>query len=217
MSPGRRYAVISWAKAYGIPIIEDDFESIVDPPLAGLRSLKSLDTRGVCTYIADLSRALMAGVAISYAIAPASIVEAAGRLVPSALPPVGEQLALAAFLRGNEFSRQIGRMRAVYTERREVLQHELRKQLGGAIISIERRGPLQVLVRLADDVRDVAVAEAAASLRLEVVPLSAVMPNEDGLILGYGGTSPDRLPLAVASLAEAFAAARERLAGHAAV
>lgn len=211
MSPGRRYAVMAWAKAHALPVIEDDFDSIVDPPAQGLKPLKSLDTKGVCIYVADLSRALMPGVSISFAIAPPSIVDAcrAARLLPLP-PPVGEQLALAAFVSSSEFSRQIARMRGAYNERREALIHELRRQLSGGIVSIERRGPLQVIVRLSDELRDVTVAEAAATMNLDIAALSLVAPEEQGLILGYGGTQLDRLPNTVNSLAEAFEMARRQ-------
>jgi GntR family transcriptional regulator/MocR family aminotransferase len=206
---------MAWAKSHATPIIEDDFDSIVEPPAQGLKALKSLDTRGVCIYIADLSRVLMPGVAISYAIAPRAIVEAyrAARVLQVSTPTAGEQLAFAAFLTSNEFSRQITRMRAVYAERRDVLATELVTQLGGAILSVERRGPLQVIARLAGEFRDVAIAEAAAALDLEIVPLSAVAPDEQGLILGYGGTSADGIRTAVSILAEAIALSRRQTVG----
>ena len=77
-------------------------------------------------------------------------------------------------------------------------------------MSIERRGPLQLIVRISDELRDVAVAEMAATLNLDIAALSLVAPEEQGLILGYGGTPPERLPLTVNALAEAFEMARRQ-------
>jgi GntR family transcriptional regulator/MocR family aminotransferase len=209
MAAGRRYATMSWAKAHGTSVIEDDFDAIVDPAVLGLRSLKSLDSMGVCIYVADLSRSLMPGIRMSYAIAPRVVVDAwrATDFLPVKPPTIGEQLALAAFLRSGDFPRQIARMRSAYTERRDTLMAELTSQLRGGVTAIERRGPLQLILRISDELRDVSVAEAAAELGLDVMPLSPFSADEQGLIVGYGGSSPKQLKQAVTILAEAFSPA----------
>jgi GntR family transcriptional regulator/MocR family aminotransferase len=206
MAAGRRYATMSWAKTHGTTVIEDDFDSIVDPAVLGLRSLKSLDSMGVCIYVADLSRALMPGIRMSYAIAPRGVVEAwrAADFLPVKPPTIGEQLALAAFLRSSEFPRHIAKMRSAYTERRDALTAEVTSRLYGGVTAVERRGPLQLILRITDKLRDVSIAEAAAGLGLDVMPLSPFSPDQQGLIVGYGGSSPRQLRQAVAVLAEAF-------------
>jgi GntR family transcriptional regulator / MocR family aminotransferase len=204
LNPGRRYALMAWAKSRPTPLIEDDFDTIVDPRSNSFKPLKALDSRGVCVYLADLGRSLMPGVPISFAVAPAPVVEALRALPPSP-PTTGEQIALAAYMRGGEFTRQIGRMRAVYGARREALVEQLTAQLSGAIVSIEHRGPLHVIARLSPHLSATEVGAAARALDLDIV----ASPSEDGLLVGYGGTAVERMPEAVARLAAAFEIVRD--------
>jgi DNA-binding transcriptional MocR family regulator len=95
-------------------------------------------------------------------------------------------------------------MRSVYTERRDALTAEVASRLYGGVTAIERRGPLQLILRITDELRDASIAEAAAGLGLDVMPLSAFSDEERGLIVGYGGSSPQQLRHAVSVLAEAF-------------
>jgi GntR family transcriptional regulator / MocR family aminotransferase len=199
LNAGRRYALMAWAKTRPTPVIEDDFDAIVDPRPGSFKALKTLDTRGVCIYLANLGRTLMPGVPISFAVAPAPVVDAL-RVLPPSPPAAGEQLALAAYMRSGEFTRQIGRMRGVYGARREALVEQLTVQLSGAIISIEHRGPLHVIARLSPHLDAMEVAATARLLDLDVV----ASRSEQGLLVGYGGMPVERMPEAVARLAAAF-------------
>jgi GntR family transcriptional regulator/MocR family aminotransferase len=76
---------------------------------------------------------------------------------------------------------------------------------------------MQLLLSLPDEVDDVAIADAAASRRIGVRPLSPlhlVPSQERGLLLGYGRLSEGRIDQAVGALSavimEASAAHRPR-------
>jgi GntR family transcriptional regulator/MocR family aminotransferase len=208
MTAARRYAVMAWVRKAGALVVEDDFDSIVDPRHDLPPSLKAIDSRGRVVYVAALWRSLMPGVGIGFAIAPREIAEAFGAVSPllGSTPPPHRQLALATFLRSGAFARHVRAMRSVYAERREVMIETLTRSLGGAIISIERGQPLQLVIRL-DVADDVEIAHRADVHGFEVIPLSTRAAGH-GLIVGYGGMQVPQIRECVLRLAHVIASLR---------
>jgi GntR family transcriptional regulator/MocR family aminotransferase len=94
-------------------------------------------------------------------------------------------VALARFINEGTFARHLLRTRAVCAERRTALTHELRRQLGSAILRIDRGAALRLVVRLNAEMRDMEIARAAADNGIHVVPCSQ-WTGESALLIEYG-------------------------------
>ncbi len=140
---------------------------------------------------------------------PADLIEdvtAAKAMADSGSPSL-EQLALADLLASGEYDRHIARARAVYRSRRDRLIAALEQRLPAERVQGVAAG-LHVLIRLPDEVDDVAVAATAAERGIGVRPLSmmSLVPEAPpGLLLGYGRLGPERIDAAVTALAECLA------------
>jgi GntR family transcriptional regulator/MocR family aminotransferase len=102
--------------------------------------------------------------------------------------PTLTQAVVADFIDEGHFARHLKRMRALYKERRENLRQALEHHLGDRIHIDLQAGGMHLLVRLADDIDDVAVASRAASAGLGGHALSqwTLEPaRQSGLLLSF--------------------------------
>ena len=97
----------------------------------------------------------------------------------------------------------MARARQVYRQRRDALIAALGRHLPGLTVEGAAAG-LHVLLRLPDDVDDVAIAAAAAERGIGINPLSPMSRSgapRRGLVLGYSRLTVERIEPAVGALA----------------
>jgi GntR family transcriptional regulator/MocR family aminotransferase len=103
-----------------------------------------------------------------------------------------EQLALAAFIDSGEFGRHLGRMRRLYRERQRGLRDALTRHFKVPHTLEGGHSGMHLTVRLAPWFPDTAIVEAAGRYGISPVSLSGFalhpLPEDNGLVLGYGNT-----------------------------
>lgn len=205
MTADRRRALLRWGSDVNALIVEDDGESDVCRRELPVAAIHSLDPDGRVAYIGNFHASMTPAVSIAYLVAPLSLVPAliaAQRLLRLHASPV-EQAALAAFIAEGLFARHLADTNAVYIERHAALLHELDVQLRDVL----RPGPaacgLTVLATLPPGVDDVGICRHAATRGLYPEPLSAHFAGttaKQGLLLGFGSSTPAQLRKDVAAL-----------------
>jgi GntR family transcriptional regulator/MocR family aminotransferase len=220
MSLPRRLALLEWARATGMYIVEDDYDSeyryVGDP----LPSLQGLDTAGRVIYVGSFSKVLFPALRIGYIVVPDPLIEAFVTTARFAAFHVStlEQGALTDFIADGHFARHIRRMRALYARRGATLVDAIRQHLGGHLEVAPAHAGLHLIGWLRGDVDDARAAARAAAHGVEAQPLSAhaMQPyGRAGLLLGYAATPEPDIVAGVRQLAAALSQRSGRRASSA--
>jgi GntR family transcriptional regulator/MocR family aminotransferase len=203
MAPARRLALVQWAATNDSLVIEDDYDAEFRYDRTPIGAVQGLDPERVA-HIGTASKTLAPGVRLGWMSLPAELVEKVRirRVLSDSGSPAIDQLALADLLATREYERHVVRARHEYRHRSDRLVRTLARRLPGLVVGGAAAG-MQLLLRLPDQVDDVAVADAAASRGISVralSPLHLVPSCERGLLLGYGRLPGVRVEDAVAAL-----------------
>jgi GntR family transcriptional regulator/MocR family aminotransferase len=222
MAPARRIALVQWAAMNNSLVIEDDYDAEFRYDRTPVGAVQGLDPERVA-HIGTASKTLAPGLRLGWMSLPADLVEKVRirRILSDSGSPAIDQLALADLLATREYERHVVRARHEYRHRRDRLVRTLARRLPGLDFGGAAAG-MQLLLRLPDQVDDVAVAGAAASRGISVRALSPLhlVPSRDrGLLLGYGRLPGTRIEDAIAALStvlvQAGAVSRSRRRGSA--
>ncbi len=194
MSVARRLALIDQARRHGAWIIEDDYDSEFRHSGEPIGAMQGLVDGAPVLYVGTFSKTMFPSLRLGFLVLPAAVLEAV-RL------PLGEmlrggqrhaQLALAHFMDSGQFSRHLGRMRRLYRERQQALRAALDRHFAMPHRIEGGHCGMHLLVRLPEDCPDHAIANAARDHGMAPSPLSAFalhpLPQDNGLVLGYGNT-----------------------------
>ncbi|WP_399921596.1 PLP-dependent aminotransferase family protein [Streptomyces kanamyceticus] len=195
LHPGRRAAVIDWARAGGGLVIEDDYDGEFRYDRQPVGAVQGLDPDRV-VYIGSTSKSLSPALRIGWMAVPDHLVDdilavkGARELWTGSL----EQLTLADFISCGAYDRHLRRMRLSYRRRRDRLVATLGARaphigIGGIAAGLHAvldlpPGTEQAAVRAAS--RQGLALEGLAAYRHP----DSGMPPRDGLVVGYG-TPPD--------------------------
>jgi GntR family transcriptional regulator/MocR family aminotransferase len=187
----RRRALVSWARASGALIIEDDYDSEFRYDAAPLPSLYAMDP-GVVVYLGTTSKTLTPVFGVGWLVASPELVGvlADERVGAGDRTPEAAQHALLALLGGGDLERHIRRMRLEYGRRRAAVVSALGDLPGGARLRGDTAG-LHVLLELPGGAAD-RVTAAAREHAISVWGLDryyAGPVTRSGLVLGYGAVS----------------------------
>lgn len=197
LSLDRRIELIAWAARTGAWIIEDDYLGELQLKRRAAPALASLDRSGRVIHIGSFSKTINPALRLGFIVAPAELV---GRFAETVMclgsaPGPAVQQATARFMREGHYMRHLRRMKRLYSTRSEALQATLERK-GYRV----QAGGLAVLVRLPDDVPDVALAREARAWGLAPEPLSTWFDpagiRHCGLLLGIATVNEAQLPAA---------------------
>ena len=217
MAPARRLALVEWAVTNDSLVIEDDYDAEFRYDRTPVGAVQGLDPERVA-HIGTASKTLAPGVRLGWMSLPADLVEKVRirRVISDSGSPAIDQLALADLLATGGYERHVVRARHEYRYRRDRLVRTLATRLPGLDFGGAAAG-MQLLLRLPDQVDDVAVANVAAFQGISVralSPLHLAPSRQRGLLLGYGRLTESRIEDAVVALAsvlvEAGAVSRSR-------
>lgn len=205
MSLARRLALLSWARATGALVLEDDYDSEFRYSGRPMPALQGLDGHGQVLFAGSFSKVLFPSLRLGYLVVPEDLAErfAALQSITNRHPPLLEQAVLTDFMAGGHFGRHVRRMREVYAERLSVLLESARERLGERLELSKVEAGLQTAGWLPEGVDGEKVAEAAARRGVEVTPLSRyarVTLPRDGLVLGFAAVDPSELRRGVREL-----------------
>jgi len=210
MPLARRLELLQNARAGGLWIIEDDYDSEFRYDGAPIPSLQGLDTDGRVIYMGTFSKTMFAGLRMSYMVVPEHIAHAFSNACARIYRPghLHLQAALADFMNDGHFSHNIKRMRLEYAERQRLLRDELGRQVGGLIELSQAKAGLHMYARLLSDV-SASVLVAQAEAENIVVGLPHFLPDHaqddrNAVVLGYGGVPGQQIPAGVERFARAL-------------
>jgi GntR family transcriptional regulator/MocR family aminotransferase len=205
----RRQALITWARATGAVVVEDDYDSEFRYDVGPLPALHSMDP-DVIVYLGTASKILATAFGAGWLVAPPDLVEALAALRPRLGVRIPEPLqhAVLALLRSGDLERHVRKMRLEYARRRAALVEALTHESGpGARAPFRLLGDtagMHVVLELPDDYPAARLVESAAARGITVYSLDryfAGKPTINGLVLGYGTATLSQIRRAAAELA----------------
>jgi GntR family transcriptional regulator / MocR family aminotransferase len=201
MPLGRRLDLLQWAAQSESWVIEDDYDSELRYSTRPLEPLLSLQQEGRVLYLGSFSKIMFPSLRLGFMIVPDSLIEPfmGARLATDRQLPIHDQAVLATFMKEGLYSRHLWRMREVYEERRQAMVKALRPglELGSA------EGGFHLVVWLPEDQDDGDMAVLCAQAGLEANAISFYnfgRSHRPGLLLGFGGVTPEEVPAAAERL-----------------
>ena len=151
MSLPRRLELLEWARARGVVVIEDDYDSEYHYSGAPLPALQGLSAAASVIYVGTFSNVMFPGLRIGYLVVPPSLVAAfaSAKWHADRRTAILEQAALADFLREGHFERHVRRMRRLYGRRCQALTTALARHLGDEVTVLSDAAGMFLMVRFA--------------------------------------------------------------------
>jgi GntR family transcriptional regulator / MocR family aminotransferase len=200
MSLRRRLALIADARAAGALIIEDDYDSEFRHDGPPLPAMQGLAPDAPVLYLGTFSKTMFPALRIGFVVVPPWLAGplADMRAQSAARGRVAEQLAVAEFLRSGQFALHLRRMRRLYRQRRDALQHALERRLHGTAVVEGASAGMHLSLRFVDPSLD----DQAVTARLmeEGIVVNALSVHAtgaavrcQGLMLGYAQVPAERM------------------------
>lgn len=194
MSDRYRQQLLRWARANRTWILEEDYDG--DLRHDGGRPVP-IHSEGPdrVIYLLTFVRSMFPGLKTHFLVVPPSTVQTFVRVRRAVLGTtlLSHQSALADFIRDGHFARHVRRMRPIYSERRDALLASLRRHGGDVLTPHRVDAGIDLAATLTVDVPDQDVARIASKQGLSTVALSHFYPDRNGLILGFGCSTPQQL------------------------
>ncbi len=202
----RRLALLEWAHAHQVLIVEDDYDSELRYTSSPLPALAALDdpVTGRVVLLGTLSKTLTPALATGFLALPQWLVEPVLGVRVDLGQPLGlvAQRAMAEYLRSGALRLHTQRMRHRYRRVRAQVVAALRDQPGLRVYPMD--GGLHAVVETTRD-QDEVVAELAAR-GVRVSPLSdywAGTGAHRGIVFGFGAVPEPDLARGLAAIAAA--------------
>jgi GntR family transcriptional regulator/MocR family aminotransferase len=165
-------------------------------------------------YVGTFSKVLFPSMRVGYMVVPPDLLERflSVRQTIDVSQSDLNQAVLSKFIQEGHFARHIRRLRAVYAERRSVLESSLRKLFGSELEIVGDESGMHLTVLLPEGMNDVQIAFRAATRNLWLWPLSPYYLGDSprsGFLLGFGGVSADEIPRGVRLLHQVMHATGE--------
>jgi GntR family transcriptional regulator/MocR family aminotransferase len=184
----RRQALITWARAAGALVVEDDYDGEFRYDVGPLPALFGLDPE-VVVYLGTTTKTLTPTLGAGWLIARPDLIAALADAGPGAGPRVPEpvQYALLALLDHGDLERHVRRMRHDYARRRAAMVSLLGKsaRLRGDTAGMHMF--LELPRGTDDEVAAAALARGVATSTLR--RYFSGPPARHGLVLGYGAAN----------------------------
>ena len=204
LSAERRPRIVEIARRHGVLVLEDDPYGLLGFDGDPLPSLHVHDPEAV-VYLGSFSKTFAPGVRVGWAVAPHAVREKlvlaseAAILCPSAL----SQLAVATYLEGHDWRRQVEVFRGLYHERARAMLGALTDLMPRARWTTPKGG-FYVWLTLPEGLDAKAMLPRAVTERVAYVPGTAFYADGQGrrsARLSYCYPTPDRIREGVRRLA----------------
>jgi GntR family transcriptional regulator/MocR family aminotransferase len=208
LSLERRLALLQWANRTGAWIVEDDYDSEYRYAGRPLTALQGLDSAERVLYIGTFNKTLFPALRLGYLVAPENLVEwlLRTRRIGGEHAHTLDQLTLTDFVAEGHYARHLRRMRIVCRERRDALLAAASRELPGLLEITHSDTGLHAVGWLPHGIDDRRVSAAARELGIEASAVSSHHTGpcvRGGLLLGYGGVTPDAIDEGMRRLATA--------------
>jgi GntR family transcriptional regulator / MocR family aminotransferase len=191
MSMRRRQALVEFAHARGAVIVEDDYDGEFRYEGSPLEALRTSRTSDVVFYVGTFSKCMLASLRLGFIVAPnwamRTLVAAKNCLDWHCSTPI--QSAVAEFIAAGHLARHVRKMREIYRQRRLLLLHSLRDNLGEWLQPIPSFYGMHVAATLTASVDLEKVTDTLLRHTVRVHTFSRYFlgaPTRAGLVFGYG-------------------------------
>jgi 2-aminoadipate transaminase len=193
LSEARRERLVSLARQYGVPIVEDDpygelrFEGEHIPPVVVIDANRNGEQRegyfkGDVIYMSTFSKTLAPGLRLGWIVAP---VEVLGKIVQA---KQGADLHSSTFnqmvayetIKDGFLEEHVREIREMYRQRRDAMLGSLDRYLPGEVNWTQPQGGLFLWVKLPEEVDCLKVLEDAIEEKVVFVPGTAFYPDGRG-------------------------------------
>jgi len=208
ISPGKRQRLVELARAYGLPIIEDDPYGFLNYDAHLERPLRALDDEWVF-YLGSFSKIMAPALRLGWMIAPEAlipkltVIKEAGDLESSALT----QRAVAAYLDAGHLPTHLERLRDEYGRRRDTMLQALYRHFPAEARWTVPAGGMFVWVELPEGMDTGKLLETAVTeAQVAFIPGAAfTLPGRTApncMRLNFSNCTPDRIEEGIARLAD---------------
>lgn len=209
----KRRLLLEWAERRDVLIVEDDpygalyFDDITRADET--RAIRADDQAGRVIYLSSFSKTLAPAFRIGWMVAPASLIdrcETAKQSVDLMTGSLDQRMAFEALHRG-VVDRVAPGLRAVYREKRDVMEAALRAEVGDQLTWSAPRGGFFLWARLPEGIDDRALLDHALAHRLVFVVGSAFYVDGSGhdrIRLSFSAPTLARIREGARRLAAAF-------------
>ena len=214
LTVARRLELIAKAQHHGTWIIEDDYDSEFRHAGEPIGAMQGLVRQAPVLYVGTFSKTMFPSLRLGFLVLPETLVAQMRTPLDDMLRGGHryEQLALAEFIESGQFSRHLGRMRRLYRDRQHALREALTRHMPMTHVIEGGYCGLHLTVRLPACYPDRDIADAARKHGMAPAPLSSFalqpMPEDNGLVLGYGNTSAELFEPLVRLLAKLIRGAK---------
>ena len=211
LAPGRRRALLDWARTNGALVVEDDYDGEFRYDRQPVGAVQGIGPDEV-VYVGSVSKTIGPGVRLGWMVLPERWLDpvVAAKTYADHRTGTVDQLALAHLVASHGYDRHVRAVRARYRRRRDLLVDRLSAAVArGAVEVTGISAGLHALVGLRGaEADEAAVIRRAAALGLEVTGLGehrhVPADGEPGIVVGFGTPSEAEYPRALAALSRAL-------------
>ncbi|HEU4325465.1 MAG TPA: PLP-dependent aminotransferase family protein [Roseiflexaceae bacterium] len=212
LDAAQRLRLVELARAYGVPVIEDDPYGFLRYEPGGPPPLRALDDEWVY-YVGSFSKILAPAVRVGWLVVPAplvpklEVVKEASDINTASLA----QRAVAAYLDSENLDRHLGLLRRTYRERRDTMLEALQTHLAGRARWTRPQSGMFIWLELERPIdTGVLLREAIARERIAFLPGAAFTTEADpaaarSMRLNFSNVPPAQIADGIARLARLIA------------
>ncbi|HMK07919.1 MAG TPA: PLP-dependent aminotransferase family protein [Anaerolineales bacterium] len=205
----KRRRAAALAAAYGVPLVEDDPYSALRFEGESLAPIKAHDQTGLVFYLGSFSKMIAPALRLGWIVAPAALSERITVLRESLDLESSSliQRAVYRFVSRGLLEPHLEQLNRANLARRDVLLAELEKHFGGQAHWTNPAGGLFVWLTLPPEIDTWDRFRSALARKVAYIPGSAFAVDggaRNALRLNFSNVPPERIPEAVARLAQAL-------------
>jgi GntR family transcriptional regulator / MocR family aminotransferase len=214
MSLQRRLQLLAWAKKYGTPIFEDDYDSEFRFSGRPLPAMQGLDHGGKVIFCGSFNKVMFPSLRLGYLVVPRNLIDvfACTKAMTTRHQSLLDQAVLCDFIEQGHLGRHLRRMRKIYLERYTILRELAEQHLAEYLEIATIEAGLQTIGRLhghlaAQGISAEIVAQRAALVDIDVVPLSRYSRTStvpEALQIGFAAVHEKDIHRGVLKLAGVF-------------
>jgi GntR family transcriptional regulator/MocR family aminotransferase len=210
MAPGRRHALVAWAREHDAVIIEDDYDAEFRYDREPVGALQGLAPDRVVA-LGTVSKSLVPALRLGWAVVPDTLADdvAAAKLVADRGTSGLDQLALATLIESGRYDRHLRRMRNEYANRRAALVDALNTHAGTIRVTGLAAG-FHAVAHLPSGANEGHVFGRARARGVGIYGMSTYRsthdPDPPQLLLGFGNTTESAVRSGIAAIADLLAA-----------
>lgn len=215
MPPERRVQLLSLARRYGVPVLEDDAYGELWRDDQGPQPLKADDQHDYVIQVGTFSKTVAPALRIGWVAAPRALISrlALAKQFADLQSGILGQYALSGFLSDGSYQRHLAWVRGAYNARRQTVLETLR-ELPGLSMESGTDGGFYLWCRLARGGSGRAFAAAAARAGVAVLAGEAFFPQSSAgaseganfIRLSYASQPPEQIRAGLRRLAPLLAA-----------